>query len=381
MTSANYKRIFIVDDHPENLELLENILRDAGYRTACFPSGDLALAAAAKKSPDLILLDVMIPDEDGYEVCQRLKLNPSLRDCPVIFISALNETSHKIKAFGSGGVDYITKPYVEEEILARVATHMQLRERQAELEKAYQRLQQLEDFRKDLTQMIVHDLRSPLSGIMMGLELLQLEMVVSDSPASTKLLIKQTIKACNSMKLLVSTILDMSHLQDNKLPITFGIYGSKSLFEETLSSLLYMDEVKVPSHSVSVYCDKALTVRVLQNLLGNALTHAGGSGVELRVEDLPEEVRMEVADSGPGIPLDKQKCIFNKFSQLNSKAKLKDGSGLGLAYCKLAVESQGGKIGVHSSPGEGSVFWFTLPKKKISLKTDAPMCCGVSCCK
>ncbi|MGA0369523.1 MAG: sensor histidine kinase, partial [Kiritimatiellia bacterium] len=227
----------------------------------------------------------------------------------------------------------------------------------------------------------VHDLRSPLSGIMMGLELLQLEMVVSDSPASTKLLIKQTIKACNSMKLLVSTILDMSHLQDNKLPITFGIYGSKSLFEETLSSLLYMDEVKVPSHSVSVYCDKALTVRVLQNLLGNALTHAGGSGVELRVEDLPEEVRMEVADSGPGIPLDKQKCIFNKFSQLNSKAKLKDGSGLGLAYCKLAVESQGGKIGVHSSPGEGSVFWFTLPKKKISLKTDAPMCCGVSCCK
>ena len=122
--------IMVVDDTPANLRLLEIMLRERGYRVRAFPRGRLALAAAAKAPPDLVLLDVNMPEMDGYEVCQRMKADPLLEEIPIIFISALSETTNKLNAFRSGGVDYVTKPFQTEEVLARVANHLGLRETQ-----------------------------------------------------------------------------------------------------------------------------------------------------------------------------------------------------------------------------------------------------------
>ncbi len=137
--------IMIVDDTPENLKLLEDMLQKKGYNTVAFPRGAMALRAAKKSSPDLILLDIMMPEMDGFEVCHRLKEDEALKDIPVIFISALDDTANKVKAFSEGGVDYVSKPFHEEEVLARVGTHLDLRRSQNELQKYSLHLEELVD--------------------------------------------------------------------------------------------------------------------------------------------------------------------------------------------------------------------------------------------
>ncbi|HOO64379.1 MAG TPA: response regulator, partial [Synergistaceae bacterium] len=125
-TMESKQKIMIVDDTPQNLKLLGNMLREEGYQVYSFPKGEFALKAAERKIPDLILLDINMPGMNGYEVCAKLKENPVLREIPVIFLSALNEAEDKVKAFHSGGVDYITKPFQLEEVTARIRTHLAL---------------------------------------------------------------------------------------------------------------------------------------------------------------------------------------------------------------------------------------------------------------
>jgi len=137
--------VMVVDDTPANLNLLQKMLLDKGYRVLAFPDGKMALAAAAKHPPDIILLDINMPEMNGFEVCERLKADAVLKEIPVIFISALIETEDKIKAFALGGVDYVTKPFQFEEVNSRVETHLRLRRQQLELEEERRRLQQALD--------------------------------------------------------------------------------------------------------------------------------------------------------------------------------------------------------------------------------------------
>ncbi|MEI6149444.1 MAG: response regulator, partial [bacterium] len=174
--------ILVVDDTTANLQLIAGMLKDRGYRVRPVPSGKLALQAIQKEQPDLILLDINMPEMNGYEVCTILKADEALKEIPVLFISALDETMDKIKAFAVGGVDYITKPFQFEEVEARVKTHLKLRRLQLELERQnrqlrenYEQLKKLEDLRDNLTHMVVHDMRSPLMGITGHLELLEMD--------------------------------------------------------------------------------------------------------------------------------------------------------------------------------------------------------------
>ena len=137
--------IMVVDDTPANLNLLQKMLQTKGYRVLAFPDGKMALAAVARHAPDLILLDINMPEMDGFEVCERLKADAVLKEIPVIFISALTETEDKVKAFALGGVDYVTKPFQFEEVNSRVETHLRLRRQQLELEEEHRRLQQALD--------------------------------------------------------------------------------------------------------------------------------------------------------------------------------------------------------------------------------------------
>jgi two-component system, sensor histidine kinase and response regulator len=181
--SVDAARIMVVDDTPENLTLLHDMLRNRGYQVFALPSGEMALKAAARNRPDLILLDIGMPGLNGYEVCKKLKDDPHLAEIPVIFLSALNETEDKIKAFHAGGVDYITKPFQSEEVEARVRTHLKLRELQRELQEhnlrleslvaqrtgelkhAYAQIMRLDQTKSDFLAMISHEMRTPLNGI------------------------------------------------------------------------------------------------------------------------------------------------------------------------------------------------------------------------
>jgi len=184
MTQTGTASIMVVDDQPVNLKLMEDMMKDQGYRIRSFPRGRLALASAAQSPPDLILLDINMPEMNGFEVCERLKSDARLARIPVIFLSALSETEDKIKAFRSGGVDFITKPFQLPEVQARVETHLQLhrlqraveehnlhleelvRTRTRELAESHARLKILDQSKSDFLRLIAHELRTPLNGLL-----------------------------------------------------------------------------------------------------------------------------------------------------------------------------------------------------------------------
>lgn len=355
--------ILIVDDNPANLRLLSGMLKERGYKVRPVPSGPEALQAAQRVPPDLILLDINMPGMNGYEVCQRLKADPKLTDIPVLFISALAETSEKIKAFDAGGVDYVTKPFELNEVLVRVQTHLELRRQKRALEANCERLRELEQLRDNLTHMIVHDLRSPLTAIICSLDLLNLELG-SPNPEVANLV--QTARS-NSSRLseMVTQLLDISRLEAGKLPLRRSPCDLVKVARETLDSLSALAEARrlilSAPKPVTPVCDADLIRRVLGNLVANALKFTMKSGViKLSISVVNHATRVEVTDDGPGIAPEHHQRIFEKFGQaegMNSQ----HGTGLGLTFCKLAVEAHGGQIGVQSELGQGAVFWFTLP--------------------
>lgn len=161
----------VVDDTVANLKLLQAMLQAKDHHVLAFTSGKAALAAAAQNPPDLILLDINMPEFNGFQVCEHLKADEELREIPVIFISALNETADKIKAFSVGGADYVTKPFQFEEVYARVKAQLELRRQKHELQHSYDKLLELEALRDNLVHMIVHDMRSPLTVAIGNLDL------------------------------------------------------------------------------------------------------------------------------------------------------------------------------------------------------------------
>ena len=168
-------QILVVDDVPQNRTLLCDILTHTGYLVAAAALGPEALEMLEKERIDLVLLDISMPQMNGYEVCRQLREDEELAHVPVIFLSALSETEDKLKAFEAGGVDYITKPFQYEEVRARVETHLRIRRLQVELEDKIVLLREAEELRESLVHMIVHDLRSPLTGVMASLQILEMQ--------------------------------------------------------------------------------------------------------------------------------------------------------------------------------------------------------------
>ncbi len=165
--------VLIVDDTIDTLRLLSDLLSEHGYDVRAVTNGRQALEAVERDPPDLILLDIGLPELDGYEVCRRLRASERSRDVPVIFITALSETGDKVRAFETGGVDYVTKPFQVEEVLSRVKAHVALRRAQAELADSYTRLRALEHLRDDMVHRVIHDMRSPLAALLMDLRFLK----------------------------------------------------------------------------------------------------------------------------------------------------------------------------------------------------------------
>ena len=211
----NPPAILMVDDTPANLELLSGMLKGRGYKVRAAVSGKLALQAARNDPPELILLDINMPEMNGYEVCAELKSDERLKDIPVIFLSALTETIDKVKAFGTGGVDYITKPFQFEEVEARVETHLELRRQKSQLLENYNELRELKNLRDNLVNLLIHDLRPPLTSICEQLELIKEKEGTALSSDSAGRLI-ETVKTAKQLIQMVGMVLDKGKMQEEK---------------------------------------------------------------------------------------------------------------------------------------------------------------------
>jgi len=343
--------ILVVDDIPANVLLLVRMLTERGYNPRPVLSGKLALEAAREDPPDLILLDINMPEMNGYDVCEQLKADEALKNIPVIFISALNETIDKVKAFRVGGVDYVTKPFQFEEVYARVQTHLRLRH--------------LENLRDDLTHMVVHDLNNPLLAIFGLLDVLEFQEAPNLSSSAREFVTLARLSA-EELRNIISSVLDVSKIGAGEMRLKCEPCDLVAIIRSMVCTThllpgnrtVTFDAQEAP---LAVTTDVGLIRRVIQNLISNAVSYTPSDGdVHIALTSSSSEVRISVTDTGPGIAPEHHQRIFEKFGQVEDRTN-RTGTGLGLTFCKLAINALGGRIGVESEVGRGSTFWFTLP--------------------
>ena len=363
-TKTEKGNLLIVDDTPANIDVLVDLLSPT-YRTRIATNGKTALSLCAKEAPDLILLDIMMPEMDGYEVCRRLKEMEETRHIPVIFVRGKGETEDETKGLALGAVDYIAKPITPAVVLARVETHLEVNRQRQKIETAYNQLQDLETLRDNLVHMMVHDMRTPLTIMRGHLELLEMN---GNLGGNEKKRVGTILNACVGLIDMVSTLLDVSRFDNNEMPLKLEGRDIVPLAKEAAASYQAVGkgpgvEFESSVDSLKLRCDKDILERVMANLIGNAVKFTPESGtVRLLLEQTGHEAKISVTDTGPGIAPEYHGKIFERFGQVEMyNKKQKYSTGLGLTFCKLAVEAHGGSIGVESEVGVGSTFWFRLP--------------------
>ncbi len=355
--------ILIVDDTPANIVALSSILRDEGYRIRVAETGKMAIRSIKIKVPDLILLDIRMPGLNGFETLEEIRKISSATLVPVIFISADQEIESRLKGFSMGAVDYISKPFHAREVVSRVKNHMRTDRLQKELEQKYSRLIEVEKLRDDLVHMMVHDMRSPLQGILGSLYVLIESSNDSLTEGHMNILTiakESTQRLCN----MVTDLLNISRLENNKFPLDLEkVYIEKVVIKAlTILGTAGVETVKVDiSPELIVECDPILVQRIVENLVSNALKFNISSGeVKLKAYKLEDKLQLEVIDQGNGIIEESKEMLFEKFSQ-DKDGKRIGGAGLGLSFCKLAVEAHTGTIGAENTEEGGARFWFSIP--------------------
>jgi two-component system, sensor histidine kinase and response regulator len=326
----------IVDDNPANLKLLEDMLLGQGHEVRSFPLGRMALAAALKNPPDLILLDINMPEMNGYEVCERLKSNPELSDIPVIFLSALNETEDKVQAFRSGAVDYISKPFQFEEVQARVETHLNLHHlRQAlklqnerleeavaartrELAEANNRLTLLDHSKNEFLSLISHEFRTPLNGLLGVGDLILEEMPDTAENNEFRSMFERSRRRILSIldDALLLTQIDVSGERFRSAPVSLSVVLSRAI----ASAAEFADSRGVTLAPATgepdlVVGDQDMLIRAFGALFETAVKFSDkGAAVRLSSEFLPDSRRVIIESHGRIIPVPALERFFDIFS-------------------------------------------------------------------
>ncbi len=382
--------LLIVDDDLLLRQAMDAFLTREGYKVRCAPNGQMALTFAGEDPPDLILLDIRLPDMDGFRVCRRLKGDPQTSNIPVIFISGLEEVADKVKGFEAGGVDYITKSFQREELLARLETHLALRRLQKQIEAQNAQLQQeiakskraeealadrtvqLERINRELvalnaelddfTNMASHDMQEPLRTLIAFSDLLRQD--VGDSlPEQAGKDLAFITDAAKRMRALIQDLLALSRAgraaqKREKVSLRecadLALEALAMRVKETGAQIIHD---KLPD----VWGDSTLLTQLYQNLIGNGLKFSGDQRpiIQLTFEEQDGTQVFGVKDNGIGIERKYAREIFKPFRRLHGRAEY-EGSGVGLAICRKIVERHGGKIWVESEPGKGAHFRFTF---------------------
>ncbi|HEY7682447.1 MAG TPA: hybrid sensor histidine kinase/response regulator [Gemmatimonadales bacterium] len=357
-------RVLVVDDESANRQLLWDLLETNGYVVEEAANGVDGLAAASLSKPDVILLDVMMPNLDGFAVCRRLKADPATAAVPVLIVTSLSTRQERLEGIRAGASDFVTKPIDSADLLLRVRNALRGKKLYDEMEAQYVRLRELELLRDSLVHMLVHDVRSPLGAFSAYLHLLSMDAARANAEEMLPMIIQLKTLA-RRMSDMVDTVLDVSRIESGRMPIEAREIEFQTLVEGALGALgpVAVERVQVaaPAAPLRVSVDREVIERVLINLIGNALKFSEDSvPVVVLLEEEAQGIRVAVRDTGPGIPADQLDIIFEKFRQARSLGR-NHGTGLGLTFCRMAVEAHGGEIGVTSRVGQGTTFWFRLP--------------------
>ena len=371
-------RILVADDVPANVATLREQLSALGYEVIAAADGPSALDACRRRRPDLCILDVSMPPgglncearDTGFEVCRRIKKDPATARVPVIFVTSLQDTADRVKAIEAGGDDFLTKPHDAAVLRARVRSLLHLKSATDALEESYRQLRELERVRDDLMKMIVHDLKTPLTSVLATLEMVLDQDFGPVTDGQRRALADAETKA-EELLSLIDDLLEVARIEETSLTLELAAIAPGAFLTEVahewdarFRQAGAAVRVDVDDAAPIFFGDRAVLKRVFGNLLQNAITHAGAPvGITLRAR--PEAgggILFTVADNGAGIPAEYHQVIFRKFERVKRpelpRAK---NSGLGLAFCKLAVDAHGGRIWVQSAPGEGSQFHIVLP--------------------
>ncbi len=373
--SAIPSTILVVDDNEANRLLAQQTLEDEGYRVALANDGRAGLAAFEKEPADCVLLDVRMPELDGFAVCERIRALPAGKDVPVIFLTALRDVDTFDHALRAGGDDFLTKPVRPTELVVRVQTALKLRQMDARLAEHLALLKHQRDAllrvqlqKERITAFLVHDLKNPVSSMDLNAQLLLRERGLSETAMASAAQIRTEAKHLNRM---ILNLLDVSKGDEGKLSPKRTEIDLRSMTTAVTGEL----EANAKSRSVTldvvlgverVRADDDLLRRALTNLVENAIRHAPtGSVVEIATIRSAGATEVVVRDSGTGVPAELREKIFDPFSQVEGTGRpdTRAGRGLGLTFCKLAVEAHGGTIVVEDA-APGALFRVRLPDER-----------------
>jgi two-component system sensor histidine kinase/response regulator len=371
--------ILLVDDVQQNIQVVGTMLREVGYLVMPATSGAAALHRVQKRLPDLILLDLMMPEMDGLEVCRRFKADPSTQSIPVIFLTASNEMNHLVQGLQAGAVDYVTKPFNPPELLARVQTHLELKHSRDIIVRYGRELRRLNDEKDEFMGIAAHDLRNPLSAINGYSEMIledahQLKCgEVADPVACGAELerngerIRETAKRMAEM---VQNLLDANRIERGEMKLNLAPTELSSLVFSVVETqrpraTAKHQTIHLPTEMPPVHAlvDPDVMTQVVENLVSNAVKYSPtGKNIFVRLKKETQAIRIEVQDEGPGLNAEDQKKLFGKFARLSAKPTGGEHStGLGLSIVKRMVEAMNGKVWCESEIGTGATFIVELP--------------------
>jgi signal transduction histidine kinase len=354
--------ILVVDDIAANRNLLRQTLEPRGYEVLLASNGQMALKVISRTRPDLVLMDVNMPEMDGYEACRRLKAIPELAAVPVIFITANDDSESLVQGFEAGGVDYIAKPFKEKEVLMRVQTHVTIH-------LLTHALREMNNEKNEFMGIAAHDLRNPLSAIK-GYT----EMIIEDAQtlkhAELERNGRRVLEAVSRMAEMVGNLLDANRIERGEMHLDLVTVVPATIVAAVLETQRSRAAAKRQvlhwqndAGSVPVLADRVVLTQVVENLLSNAIKYSPPEKnifVRLRTEE--QSINIEVRDEGPGLSAEDQKRLFGKFARLSAKPTGGEHStGLGLSIVKKMVEAMNGKVWCESEPGNGATFIAALP--------------------
>ncbi len=373
MKSINDATILVVDDTEANVDiLLEALGQD--YDVSVAINGELALESVAVEIPDLILLDVMMPDIDGYEVCSRLKSHTETANIPIIFLTTLTDIKDKTKGFEQGAVDYITKPFEVLEVKARVRTHLsiylmarEIEEQRKIAQENAEKAEQATRAKAEFLATMSHEIRTPMNGVLGMVQLLFETELTSQQMEYAKTI----YSSGEALLTIINDILDLSKLEAGKLTLEAIPYDPRKIIQAVSNLMLNRAEEKgltlitnIAENIPEVLLGDGNRIRqVLLNFISNAIKFTSAGKVELEIQVLNNgRILFSVSDSGIGIDDAGKKRLFKDFSQVDSSISREfGGTGLGLSICSKIIQLMNGEIGVESELNKGSTFWFSIP--------------------
>ena len=355
-------RILVVDDQPANLRAVSTLLVRSGYEVVTANTGEEALRVASEQVPDLLLLDMMMPGMDGFALLAQIKQQPPLLRLPVVFLTAAHDRELLLRAFDAGAVDYVTKPFMPEELLARVNAHVGLKLTRDRLERVARE-------RQELVNLVAHDLKNPLSSVLFASDVLRNDgckperipryiQMIHESAQDALGYIRRYLEIQGERASEQSRSADAAHAPLRE--VVDWLVGRYGLQLESRGQLL---RVRDPVGDGAVAIDTLVLRQVAENLLSNAMKYAPASEVELSIRNgAPGYWQLLVEDRGPGIPASKQRELFKPFVRL-SEVDPADGlsSGLGLSLAKQIIDQCGGQLWYEDREGGGARFVIELP--------------------